>query len=47
MKKVFTTLSILSVLMMTTACSGTWEGVKSDSGKAWDSTKETIHEATK
>ncbi|WP_415250545.1 entericidin EcnAB [Sulfurimonas sp.] len=40
-------LSILSILIIGTGCSGTWDGVKNDSGKAWDSTKETIHEATK
>jgi hypothetical protein len=47
MKNILITISILSILAMSTGCSGTWEGVKSDSGKAWDSTKETIHEATK
>lgn len=47
MKKLTVILSIASVLVMSTGCSGTWEGVKNDSGKAWDSTKETIHEATK
>lgn len=38
--------SIISLLFIT-ACSATWEGVKSDSQNAWKSTKETIHEATK
>ena len=47
MKNIALTLSILSILAMSSGCSGTWEGVKNDSGKAWDSTKETIHDATK
>ena len=47
MKNISIIVSILSVLAMSSGCSGTWEGVKSDTGKAWDSTKETIHEATK
>jgi len=47
MKNILIILSALSILLMSTSCSGTWEGVKSDTGKAWDSTKETIHEATK
>ena len=47
MKKITILLSILSIFIIGTGCSGTWEGLKSDSGEAWDSTKETIHEATK
>jgi len=47
MKKITILFSILSILIINTGCSGTWDGIKSDSGKAWDSTKETIHEATK
>ena len=47
MKKITIVLSTLSVLIMSSGCSGTWDGVKNDTGKAWDSTKETIHEATK
>lgn len=47
MKKISILLVIVSTLVISSGCSGTWEGVKSDSGKAWDSTKETIHEATK
>lgn len=47
MKKISILLSLIAILAISTGCSGTWEGVKSDTGKAWDSTKETIHEATK
>lgn len=47
MKNILITLAIASIIFLSSGCSSTWEGVKSDSGKAWDSTKETIHEATK
>lgn len=46
MKFIYLTIFALSTIVLSTSCSGTWEGVKSDTGKAWDSTKETIHEAT-
>lgn len=45
MKKIFLLLSVLAAIFFS-ACSATWEGVKEDSSKAWESTKETIHEAT-
>ena len=47
MKKILILASTVSILLLSTGCSGTWDGIKSDSSKAWDSTKETIHEATK
>jgi len=47
MKNVSIILAVLSVLVMSTGCSGTWEGVKSDTSNAVDSTREAIHEATK
>ena len=47
MKKLTILVSTLSVLIMSSGCSGTWEGVKNDTSNAVDSTKEAIHEATK
>lgn len=37
---------IVSVLLLLSGCSSTWNGVKEDSNDAWKSTKETIHNAT-
>jgi hypothetical protein len=47
MKKTILSLTLLGMLFLNSGCSGTWEGVKSDTSDAWDTTKETIHEATK
>ena len=46
MKKFVIFLSVLSVLVLSSGCSATWDGVKKDSGDAWDSTKEAVHNAT-
>lgn len=46
MKKFLILASILSATLYLSGCSATWEGVKEDSSNAWDSTKETVHEAT-
>ena len=46
MKKFFSFLAVFSILALSSGCSATWEGVKEDSNKAWNSTKGTIHEAT-
>ncbi len=57
MKKIFTQVLLASIILLSTGCSGTWHGVKSDSNEAWDktkegskkawnSTKEGIHKAT-
>jgi hypothetical protein len=47
MKKFFAFALTSTILFLSSGCSGTWEGVKNDTSKAWESTKETIHEATK
>ncbi|OOE74657.1 entericidin EcnAB [Salinivibrio sp. ML198] len=41
-------LSLLLVIttLFVAGCSNTWEGVKEDSSKVWEDTKETVHEAT-
>ncbi len=46
MKKFFGFLAVLSILILSSGCSATWEGVKEDSSNAWSSTKDTIHKAT-
>ncbi|MCF6339203.1 MAG: entericidin EcnAB [Sulfurimonas sp.] len=46
MKTIILSISILSVLLLNSGCSNTWQGVKKDSSSAWKKTKETIHEAT-
>lgn len=46
-KTIVTYVTITLILSFTIGCSQTWEGVKSDSGDAWKSTKGTIHKATK
>ena len=47
MKNIIILLSVLTILVMSNGCSGTWEGIKNDSSQAWQSTKETVHEATR
>ena len=39
-------LLAIAVTLVLAGCSNTWEGVKEDSSKAYENTKETIHEAT-
>lgn len=46
MKKILIVLSVLVGVLVMSGCSGTWEGVKDDSSKAWQNTKEGIHNAT-
>lgn len=41
----FPLLAIAFTLLLS-GCSGTWEGVKQDSSKIYNDTKEAIHEAT-
>jgi len=47
MKNLFLLLSAFLLLVLTTACSSTWNGIKQDSKENWHKTKESIHEATK
>jgi len=46
MKNFFIVLSVTATVLFMSGCSATWEGVKEDSSKAWQSTKEGIHNAT-
>jgi len=47
MKRFVFGIFLLSLTVFSSGCSGTWEGVKSDSSEAWNATKKSIHEATK
>lgn len=46
MKKFFIVLSVIAAVLIVSGCSATWEGVKDDSSRAWQNTKEGIHNAT-
>jgi len=46
MKQILTLLSIGLFITILSGCA-TWDGVKKDTSKAYDSTKSAIHEATK
>ncbi|CAM3211621.1 MULTISPECIES: hypothetical protein [Vibrio] len=35
-----------AIALLIGGCSNTWQGVKDDSSKVWDDTKQAIHEAT-
>lgn len=39
-------LLAIALTLLLGGCSSTWEGVKQDSSDIWNSTKETIHDAT-
>jgi hypothetical protein len=45
MKSFFTFLLICVALVSLSGCA-TWDGLKEDTSKAYDSTKEALHEAT-
>jgi uncharacterized protein YxeA len=45
MKKIFVYITITMLVVLSSGCA-TWEGVKTDSKNAYDSTKKAIHEAT-
>ncbi len=44
MKKLLA-LSLIAIALLSSGCA-TWDGVKEDSKKAYDTTKDAIHEAT-
>jgi predicted small secreted protein len=46
MKKTLMLAILVALSMLSTGCA-TWDAVKQDSGNAWDSTKDAVHEATK
>ncbi|MDG3085498.1 membrane lipoprotein lipid attachment site-containing protein [Vibrio hannami] len=43
MKKI---LLLITTTLFFAGCSNTWDGVKDDSSKIWNDTKEAVHEAT-
>lgn len=45
MKKTFL-ITVAVVALFVSGCSSTWQGIKSDSSKAWNDTKHAIHDAT-
>lgn len=44
--KIVTLIFITFGLLFLSGCSSTWNGVKEDSSRAWNSTKEAINKAT-
>jgi outer membrane murein-binding lipoprotein Lpp len=40
------TLSVILAVLFLSGCSSTWNGIKDDSSRAWNSTKGAIHKAT-
>jgi predicted small secreted protein len=46
MKKISILVVFMTLSMIMSGCSKTWSGVKHDTGKAWDSSKQAVHEAT-
>lgn len=46
MKKVSMLIAFMFLTIMISGCTKTWNGVKHDTGKAWDSSKKAVHEAT-
>jgi uncharacterized protein YxeA len=45
MKKILILATIITFGVISSGCA-TWDGIKTDSKNAYDSTKEAIHEAT-
>ncbi|MGF1776636.1 entericidin EcnAB [Vibrio nomapromontoriensis] len=39
-------LLLIAITFFISGCSNTWNGVKDDSSKIWNDTKEAVHEAT-
>lgn len=39
-------LLLVAATLFLAGCSNTWNGVKDDSSKIWNDTKEAVHEAT-
>ncbi len=46
MRKILLFLSIIGILVLSSGCSATWDGMKQDTSNAWNGTKSTIHNAT-
>jgi predicted small secreted protein len=39
-------LAAIALALFVSGCSNTWQGVKQDSSEIYESSKETVHEAT-
>ncbi|MCG7488550.1 entericidin EcnAB [Vibrio sp. Of14-4] len=39
-------IAFITLILLVAGCSNTWQGVKDDSSKVWEDTKQAIHEAT-
>ena len=46
MKKIIILTVLMTLTMIMSGCSKTWNGVKQDTSKAWDTSKKAVHEAT-
>ncbi len=46
MQKVGMVVIFIGLSMIMSGCTRTWNGVKQDSSKAWDSSKKAVHNAT-
>jgi len=46
MKKITILAVLMTLSMIMSGCSKTWNGVKQDSSEAWDTSKRAVHEAT-
>lgn len=47
MQKIGIVVVLMGFSMIMAGCTKTWNGVKQDSSKAWDSSKKAVHNATK
>ena len=46
MKKMTIMALLMTLGMMMSGCSKTWNGIKQDTGEAWDASKKAVHNAT-
>lgn len=46
MQKIIVLVVFFTLGMLMSGCSKTWSGVKHDTGKAWDTSKKAVHNAT-
>ena len=46
MKKMTLLALLLTLGMVMSGCSKTWNGIKQDSSDAWNASKKAVHEAT-
>lgn len=46
MQKISIVLVLMGLSMIMLGCTKTWNGVKHDSSKAWETSKKAVHDAT-